>query len=375
MTPAAPSPRTLRTGLWLSFVFMLLALAVFAVSLKNRQPHRDGTLIQVTASGCEPARLEVPAGQQTFTIVNRSDRAIEWEIIDGVMVLAERENITPGLQQPLTVRLIPGDYAMTCGLLSNPRGTLHVTPGKAAAAVPETLAATAFVGPLAEYRVYTTLQMRKLQRHTEALHQAVAAGDLVAAQNAWREARRIDQHLAVPIGLFSDLDQHLNARADDFARRDQDPEFRGFHRLANALFVTRSTADLQPMADQLVSDIKALETRLADAAIPPALLASGSARTLQAWHDQQTSRDTLTPQALDDLKSLTEGVAKIVMLLDPLLQQQAPDTAHSLNAALATLQQDLAEASAGSADRHLLDDSAALAGELSSINHALGLSG
>ncbi|SPJ32062.1 iron uptake system protein EfeO [Kushneria phyllosphaerae] len=374
MTPTAPSPRTLRTGLWLSFVFMLMALAVFAVSLKNRQPHRDGTLIQVTASGCEPARLEVPAGQQTFTIVNRSDRAIEWEIIDGVMVLAERENITPGLQQPLTVRLKPGDYAMTCGLLSNPRGTLHVTPGEAAA-VPETLAATAFVGPLAEYRVYTTLQMRKLQRHIEALHQAVVIGDLVAAQNAWREARRIDQHLAVPIGLFSDLDQHLNARADDFARRDQDPEFTGFHRLANALFVTRSTADLQPMADQLVRDIKALETRLADAAIPPALLASGSARILQAWHDRQTSRDALTPQALDDLKGLTEGVAKIVMLLDPLLQQQAPDTARSLNAALATLQQDLVEASAGSADRHVLEDSAALAGELSSINHALGLSG
>jgi iron uptake system EfeUOB component EfeO/EfeM len=53
---------------------------------------------------------------------------VEWEILDGVLVVEERENIAPGLSQVINANLLPGDYAITCGLLSNPRGTLHVTP-------------------------------------------------------------------------------------------------------------------------------------------------------------------------------------------------------------------------------------------------------
>ena len=68
----------------------------------------------------------MPAGRRTFRIVNQSDRAVEWEILDGVMVVAERENIAPGITQTLTAKLVPGTYEITCGLLSNPRGTLTV---------------------------------------------------------------------------------------------------------------------------------------------------------------------------------------------------------------------------------------------------------
>ena len=81
----------------------------------------------MTAEACEPNELTVPAGRRSFEIHNRSDRPVEWEILDGVMVVAERENIAPGLKSTLEARLRPGDYDITCGLLSNPRGGLHVT--------------------------------------------------------------------------------------------------------------------------------------------------------------------------------------------------------------------------------------------------------
>ena len=83
--------------------------------------------VTVTGRTCEPNDLTVPAGRNTFGIVNASDRAVEWEILDGVMVVEERENIAPGFSQTLTAKLAPGHYAITCGLLSNPRGALHVT--------------------------------------------------------------------------------------------------------------------------------------------------------------------------------------------------------------------------------------------------------
>ncbi|WFF40123.1 multidrug DMT transporter permease [Salinicola endophyticus] len=398
----APSPRLMRLGLVASFLLMLIAFGVFALSLRAVESGSDdGTLIEIGARGCQPSRVEVPAGERTFTIVNRSDRAIEWEVIDGVMVLAERENIAPGMRQPLRVDLAPGDYAMTCGLLSNPHGELHVTPnGNAAPA--RALAAHDFVGARAELRVYTTLQMRKLERASAALAQAINAGDLTAARTAYLQARRIDQRLAMPIGLFGDLDQRLNAPADYYAGREKDPDFGGFPRLAQGLFSAGSTAGLAPVAKQLMADLDVLSRRLAQASVPPAQLANGSARALQTWHDRATDGE-MTPLALNDLAGITEGSAKIVTLIDPLLARQAPALQRQLDQALSALQQSLAEAAQPGADgttstaesaapdalqalldagavpaataQRLLANSEALAKALAAVNHALALSG
>lgn len=379
-TEPLPSARALRLGLVLSFLLMLFALGVFTLSLSAVQPAGDSEyVVNVTASGCEPDRLDVPAGRRTFTVVNQSDRAIEWEIVDGVMVLEERENIAPGLHQPLTTTLKPGDYIMTCGLLSNPHGTLHVAAGDSNAEI-AALSATAFIGPLAEYRVYTTLQLRQLSASAKTLRDAVAAGDLQAAQQAYREARRVDLHLAMPIGLYSDLDQRLNARADYFEQRENDPDFVGFHRLARGLFELQSTAGLNAVADQLVADVDTLATRLKSAAIPPAQLANGTSRVLEAWHDHHRDDAAIGEHDLADLVALTEGADKIVSLLSPLLESQSPETLKTLQSNLGALQQDLPD-DAGSSLRKiadgagLLQSTAALAKSLADINQALTLEG
>lgn len=82
--------------------------------------------VTVTAEGCEPMTLTVDPGKTRFMIKNTSQRAVEWEILKGVYVVEERENIAPGFTQKLTAKLEPGSYEMTCGLLSNPRGKLIV---------------------------------------------------------------------------------------------------------------------------------------------------------------------------------------------------------------------------------------------------------
>lgn len=83
--------------------------------------------VTVTAEGCEPMTLTVAPGKTRFMIKNTSQRAVEWEILKGVYVVEERENIAPGFTQKLTAKLEPGSYEMTCGLLSNPRGKLIVS--------------------------------------------------------------------------------------------------------------------------------------------------------------------------------------------------------------------------------------------------------
>ena len=83
--------------------------------------------ITITDKGCEPMNLSVTSGKTLFLIKNASKRAIEWEILQGYMVVEERENIIPGFVQKLTATLEAGDYGMTCGLLNNPKGALKVT--------------------------------------------------------------------------------------------------------------------------------------------------------------------------------------------------------------------------------------------------------
>ncbi|MFP3408472.1 hypothetical protein SB757_28085, partial [Pseudomonas sp. SIMBA_065] len=73
---------------------------------------------------------------------------------EEMLVVEERENIAPGLSQVINANLLPGDYAITCGLLSNPRGTLHVTPtAESDAQAKAKPSMVAFIGPLSEFRV------------------------------------------------------------------------------------------------------------------------------------------------------------------------------------------------------------------------------
>ncbi|MGI3130216.1 iron uptake system protein EfeO [Halopseudomonas pachastrellae] len=365
---SAPSRLALRAGLVAAALLMLGALALFYFSLGGQSSvqHADSTEVTVTAQGCEPNAISVPAGKRRFTVINGSERAIEWEILDGVMVLEERENIAPGMHQQLTAQLTPGEYAMTCGLLSNPRGTLTVTEGDGSERVTE-VSARALIGPLAEYQVYLTLRGRALAQAAEQLQQQIAAGDLAAAQQAYRDARAVDQQMALAVGLFSDLDQRLNARADYFAQREQDPEFMGFQRLAYGLFEQKSLDGLLPVAEQLNRDVTDLRARLRAEGVPAPQLARGAGRVLQAWHDQQLGQAQLSELAQADLVSLQQGVDKVVSLVAPVLEQAHPEQAAQLTEANQALAAEVSEGSAPS----VLPLTEALAAQLANVNPLL----
>ncbi|EPF5738801.1 iron uptake system protein EfeO, partial [Escherichia coli] len=69
--------------------------------------------VTVTDKQCEPMTITVNAGKTQFIIQNHSQKALEWEILKGVMVVEERENIAPGFSQKMTANLQPGEYDMT----------------------------------------------------------------------------------------------------------------------------------------------------------------------------------------------------------------------------------------------------------------------
>jgi iron uptake system component EfeO len=309
--------RTTRIGIGVVAVLAVAVAGLGVYAYMHRAPRPaagGGTAVTITAKTCEPNALTVEAGRVTFQVLNQSDRALEWEILQGVMVVEERENIAPGFTQTLTARLEPGTYQITCGLLSNPRGTLTVTAAKNAPTEPLRPSLIDLIGPIAEYKVYVTTETDALAAATPPLVAAIKAGDLAQARSllapAWVHYQRIK-----PIGdLFGDLDTALDGRADYFEKKEQDPGFTGFRRLQFGLFTENSTEGLGPVADKLATDVQALQARIADLSIPPDKMAGGAAAVI-ARLAADSKTDTAGAQA--DV----EGAAKIVGLLRPLSQK------------------------------------------------------
>lgn len=295
----------------------------------------DGEVkVDILANRCEPNALQVPAGPARFRIVNRSDRAVEWEILDGVLVVEERENIAPGLSQVINATLAPGDYAITCGLLSNPRGTLKVLPtaaSEAASKAGPTL--TQFVGPLSEYRVYLNQQSRLLLQGLATLQQALAAGDLEQARAAYAAARLPYQRLAATAQRFAELDNRLNARADYYEKREQDPAFGGFHRLEQGLFAGNSTQELAPVATRLEQDAAALRDALLGQSLPPKQLSGNAARLLHNLAGTRISgeEERYSQLVLPGFAANLDGTRKVIELLRPLLGKGHPELQHRLD--------------------------------------------
>jgi len=318
-------------------VLVLAGLGAFWLAARGGapQPVPGEIAVTVTEAACDPATLEVPAGKRSFRIHNASNRPLEWEILDGVMVVAERENIAPGLNATLSERLKPGEYAITCGLLSNPRGTLKVTAtpeSEASRAAPET---RAFLGPLAEYRVYLSRRSGELVAATATLAGEIGAGDLDGARAAWLAARQPWRQVAPVSGRIADLANSMDPLADYLEKREQDPGFTGFHRIEHGLWALGSTDGLAPFADRLAADAGVLRDRLKALGLQPADLAANAASLAGRVADQATG--TQAPYSHSDLAEYSadlDGIAKSALLVDPLVTEAKPEVSQALHAAL-----------------------------------------
>ena len=277
--------------------------------------------VTVNDKQCEPMTITVNSGKTQFIIQNHSRKALEWEILKGVMVVEERENIAPGFSQKMTANLQPGEYDMTCGLLSNPKGKLTVTAeGAATATKPD---AMALVGPIAEYKVYVTQQVGELVSHTKAFTDAIKKGDLKKAQSLYASTRVYYERIEPIAELFSDLDGSIDAREDDFEKKAEDPNFTGFHRLEKILFADKTTKGTEQFADKLYADTVDLQKRITDLTFPPSKVVGGAAGLIEEVASSKISgeEDRYSRTDLWDFRANLDGAQKIVNLLRPLLEK------------------------------------------------------
>lgn len=388
------TPPALRWALAGSVLLMIAAGGLFwyasNMAAAKRQHNHDEIVVNIHPHSCEPNALTVPAGRASFRIVNRSERAVEWEILDGVLVVEERENIAPGLSQVINANLQPGDYAITCGLLSNPRGTLHVTPTAASdAAAKAKPSMVAFVGPLSEFRVYLAVQGSALIKAATALNQAIASGDLAQAQALYLPARAAYQRLAPAAQRLAELDNQINARADYFEKREQDPAFVGFHRLEYALFQQRNLDDVTPIAQRLLADVTTLKQQLLAQSLPPEQLVGIVVRNLNSLAEVRAGSGEEERYSHSDLNGFAanaQTARKIVDLLRPMLSKSSADVLANVDQAMSDFDNQLNafksadgyvsyDAVTAAQRQQIAAKAKALAAAMDGIDPALGLSG
>ena len=312
--PAAEQPAAPASG----------ASSASAASGAAATANADGSFnIAVNDHACHPMELTVPSGQVVFNIKNNSTRKLEWEILKGVMVVDERENIAPSLSDKMTVTLLPGEYEMTCGLLNNPRGKLVVTDSgfkeAAGEANMEKLAK-----PLADYKVYVQNEAAQLVTKTTAFVEAVKAGRTEDAKAMFADVRTHYERIEPIAELFNELDPAIDSRADDFKLGEKDEGFGGFHRIEHSLWVLNTTKGMEPVADKLLADVQKLKQEIDILTFPPSKVVGGAATLIEEVAGSKITgeEDRYSRTDLSDFQANVEGAQKIVELFRPMIAEK-----------------------------------------------------
>jgi len=282
---------------------------------------KDGDAIQVTAadSKCTTSAKSIPAGQVTLKIENTGSKATEVEILfPDDRIVSEKENIGPGTKYTLTAEVKAGSYEIACrpGMKGHGvRQKLTVTGGSVAKRDPKLDAA------VAAYREYAQEQADATLPKVETFANAIKAGDLTAAKNAYAPSR-YGWEATEPIAeSFGDIDPKTDTRVNDL---EKGQKWTGWHALEKALWQDKKIgAEQKALAAELVTDLKDWQKRVGKAEITPTSMANGAKELLDevATGKVTGEEDRYSHTDLSDFKANVEGAQKAYELLKPVAQK------------------------------------------------------
>ena len=313
----------LRARLVIAAGIGVLALGACGGSTPSADPGTESRVpVTVTESGCEPAALTATAGRVVFEVTNAGPDIGEFEILDGDRVVDEVENIVPGFVVNLASRVDGGDYQLVCYALRSPRGTLTVAGGAAAEPSSHVIDAATLAGYQEQYESYVLEQAAELKAQLAPFVAAIEAGDLETAKAAYAPSRPAWERIEPVAELFADLDTRMDAREEDFAGGNTDPEFLGWHRLEKGLWADGTTDGLEAIASGLAADATELETRLKGMAIEPRVIARGAGELIEEVAQSKLTgeEDRYSGADLWSISANVQGSYHIVDILRPTLE-------------------------------------------------------
>ncbi len=216
-----------------------------------------------------------------------------------------------------------------CSSNSSDSGS-EATTSSATSGASATSSAAAAPNPLtekaaAEYKAYAIAQIDELVAAVKVFTDAVRAGDLKAAQDAYAPSRAPWERIEPLAGLVEEIDGKIDARVDDFSGVD-DPEFTGWHRLEFLLFEKNTTDGGAPFADQLDADIAALKEQFPSVEVKPVDVSTGAAELIEEVSEGKITgeEDRYAKTDLWDFDANVQGARDAVGKLSPALVEADP---------------------------------------------------
>nr|WP_062339815.1 iron uptake system protein EfeO [Herbidospora sakaeratensis] len=303
-------------------------------------PAKTGKVtVAASDTACEVGVTELAAGTSTFAITNGGSKVTEFYVYaPGDRVMAEVENIVPGLTRELIAELPAGTYETACkpGMVGKGiRNALTVTgehkPLTADAALAEATAS---------YKRYVKTQSDTLLVKTQEFVDAVKAGEIDEAKALFPVARTYWERIEPVAEIFGDLDPAIDAREADLAEGE---EWTGFHKIEKDLWITKDISQDGPIADKLITDVKTIVDKANAAELTPLNLANGAKELLDevATGKITGEEDIWSHTDLWDFAANLAGSKAAVQSLRPVLEERDADLVATLDEKFAAAEAEL----------------------------------
>jgi iron uptake system component EfeO len=289
--------------------------------------------VNAADTSCEVSTNTAPAGKISFSVNNTGTKTTEFYLYGtGDRIMGEVENIGPGLTRQLIVEVPDGGtYTAACkpGMVGDGIRAPFTVTGQAARATDED---AKLAEATAGYKRYVSSQVDALVPKTQELVDAVKKGDVATAKTLFPVSRSYWERIEPVAESFGDIDPKIDGREDD--ERDPGVAWTGYHRLEKDLWVTGLQPDSDQIADQLMVDIKDLQTRIPPLNLTPVELANGAKELLDevATGKITGEEDRYSHTDLWDFKANVEGSQGAISALRPVIDDKNKQLGPTLDA-------------------------------------------
>lgn len=231
------------------------------------------------------------------------------------------------------------DYASLTDNAEKLQGALDqlLTAKKTDAAASEVLAQA-----VQGYETYVREQTDRFVEETQVFADAVKAGEIDRAKAAYTTSRAYYENIEPIAESLGDLDPKIDARLPDVESEEQ---WTGFHRIERALWEDGSLEGQAKYADLLMTDVKALQAKVAELKLEPEAMVAGA---MELLNEAATSKitgeeETYSHTDLVDLAANVEGSKAVYFAIIPALNDGHQELADQLDKQFQTMETTLAQ--------------------------------
>jgi iron uptake system component EfeO len=304
--------------------------------------------VTATDSGCNVSAATAPSGTLTFSVTNNGASVTEFYVLaaDGLQIVAEVENIGPGITRDLVLSAAAGSYFTACkpGMTGSGIRAAFTVSDSGESVGPTGADADLVATANSQYAAYVRDQVDQLVAATKTFTDAYAAGRDDEARRLYAAARVHWERIEPVAESFGDLDPKMDAREADL---EEGQVWTGWHRIEKDLWPHRAqtytpltSAERKTFAEDLTANTAALQDRTRSVTFTADAIANGAKSLLDevATGKVTGEEEYWSRTDLYDFQANVDGARVAWQGLQPLLQRKDAALDTEISARFAELQ-------------------------------------